>query len=289
MTCFAPITGYYAKHQNENGKRNLVFATTQSNSGVPLKIPCGQCIGCKLERSRQWGMRCVHEAQLYDENIFVTLTYDDEHLPQNNGLVPRDLTLFMKKLRKQKGAGVRFFACGEYGEQTRRPHYHALLFNCGFRDKKYYKAAKRGEPLYTSATLQKIWDKGLATIGEVNFDTAVYVARYATKQLTGVLIMSDILPEFGRMSRRPGIGTEWFNKYQKQTYDHDSIVINHVETKPPKFYDKKLEALDSDQLNRIKKKRTRGIHRHLKNNTPERLAVREKVARAKLQLKGSKL
>ena len=129
MACYQPLKGYYSKSRNPNGKRNVVFNPQMGYRDRPVTVPCGQCIGCRLERSRQWAIRCYHEASMYERNSFVTLTYDDESLPLGGTLVFRDFQLFMKRLRKQYGAGIRFYACGEYGEKFGRPHYHVCLFN----------------------------------------------------------------------------------------------------------------------------------------------------------------
>lgn len=292
MPCYAPVSGFYAKDKNPNGKRNLVFKKEKSHSGIPVRIPCGRCIGCKLEKSRQWAMRCVHETQLHQDNIFVTLTYDEKHLPENGTLVPRHLQLFLKRLRKQTKLKLRFYASGEYGEEKNRPHYHAIIFGCDFNDKKLYKYGKHGDPVYTSATLHKIWTAGQATIGQVTFESAAYVARYTTKKITGDKAephYNGRHPEFGRMSRRPGIGAEWFKKYGEQTYKHDNVIMRGQKVRPPKYYDKELEKLDNKRLLELKKKRTRAAIKFLKEQTPERRRVRETVAEARLQMKGNTL
>ena len=144
MPCFGPLVAYYAAEVSESGKRRLVFDKRHSHSGVKIQLPCGQCIGCRLERSRQWAIRCMHEKSLYSLSSFLTLTYDDDHLPPNGTLVKRDFQLFMKRLRWEMGDGIRFFACGEYGDGNLRPHYHALLFNVDFPDKRKCGVGKNG-------------------------------------------------------------------------------------------------------------------------------------------------
>lgn len=231
----------------------------------------------------------MHETQMHKQNTFVTLTYDDKHLPENGSLVPKHLQKFLKRLRKQTKLKLRFYASGEYGEEKQRPHYHLIIFGCDFEDKQFYKYGKTGLPVYTSATLHKIWTAGQATIGNVTFESAAYVARYTCKKITGDKAAEHYKgkePEFGRMSRRPGIGAEWFNKYKEQTINHDNVIVNGKKVKPPKFYDKRI---DEETLAMLKKKRTRNAHRHLKENTPERRRVRERVAIAQLKLKGNQL
>lgn len=148
-----------------------------------MKIPCGKCPGCKLEQSRQWAVRCLHEKRLHTESCFVTLTYDDAHLPPGNTLVKADLQNFLKRLRHDTGPGLRFFACGEYGSKTLRPHYHLLLLNSDFADKKLIKSGSAYN-LYGSARLSKLWPFGHHALGDVTFESAAYVARYCMKKKT---------------------------------------------------------------------------------------------------------
>lgn len=298
MPCYAPLTGYYSRERTATGKRGIVFKVDLSFSGIPIRLPCGQCVGCRLEHSRQWAMRCMHEKQLHASSCFVTLTYDNECLPDGASLRRRDFQLFMKRLRKARGAGVRFYGCGEYGETTNRPHYHAILFNCDFEDRKFYKNNKAGDPLYTSAELSRLWPLGLCTFGAVTFDSAAYVARYIMKKITGDMAekhytkvneygeIFDMVPEFQMMSRRPGIGREWFNKFGLQSYKWDAVIMNGMEVRPPRYYDGLYEHVDSAHLAKLKVKRRRKAAKGLRDNTPERRRVRETVANARLALKG---
>ena len=178
MPCFSPLKGFRAVGGG------IVFARS-SSMGLPMSVPCGRCIGCRLEHSRQWAVRCMHEASLYEDNCFITLTYANEYLPPGGSLRKRDFQLFMKRLRKRFSDGViRFYHCGEYGENTFRPHYHALLFNFDFVDKTLW--SLRGEhKVYRSAVLEDLWPSGQSEIGSVSFESAAYVARYITKKVTG--------------------------------------------------------------------------------------------------------
>ena len=171
MACFYPLTAYRSKNANEDtGRRPLVFKSGDSIDGVEIKLPCGRCIGCRLEYSRQWAIRCVHEAQLYDENAFLTLTYDQEHCPEDYSVSVREIQTFMKRLRKQTGIKLRFLACGEYGEKFSRPHYHFLIFGYGFPDKYLDKMTDAGELLYRSPLLESVWKKGRSLPGIVTED-----------------------------------------------------------------------------------------------------------------------
>lgn len=236
--CTKPITGYYSRSVNPSGKRSIVFNSSEGFNDRPLQIPCGQCIECRLERSRQWAMRCVAEASLWTDNIFLTLTYDDFHLPVNFSLVKRDLQLFFKRLRKEYGSGIRYFAAGEYGDKSQRPHYHAIIFN--FKPYDGENVHLSGRPLYISRTLARIWPYGFHSYGDVTFESAAYVARYCLKKLTGPLAENYGLrePEFALMSRRPGIGSGWFDKYYKDVYPGDRFIIRDGQVmNPPRYFD----------------------------------------------------
>ncbi|WP_445772211.1 rolling circle replication-associated protein [Rheinheimera sp.] len=283
MACFHPLTGF----RGPGGK--LVHSRSQSTTHTTMTVPCGQCIGCRLDRSKMWAARCIHEASLHPQNCFITLTYDDDHLPEGGTLVTQHFQKFMKRLRKRCGAGIRFYHCGEYGDQGGRPHYHALIFNYDFPDKKLWKKNK-DYPLYTSELLQSLWTFGFSTIGALTYDTAAYTARYIMKKINGPKQkehyqrtnpqtgeINQIKPEYITMSRRPGIGTGWFKKYQKELWPDDFIVIKHHEHKMPRFYDRLFEVENPKQMEVIKKARRNRAKKHEKNNTPERLAVRKKV------------
>jgi len=289
--------------------KRLVFDKRKSHSGVAITVPCGQCVGCRLERSRQWAMRCLHEKQLHRHNCFVTLTYDNDHLPEGGSLVKRDLQLFMKRLRERFGAGIRFYACGEYGDETSRPHYHALLFNHDFSDRKLVRESKSKNSLFSSKECDLVWGQGNAIIGDVTFDSAAYVARYIMKKITGddaaehySRVSPDgrvysVLPEFTVMSRRPGIGLGWFEKYGSHVYELDSVVINGREVRPPRYYDTKFEVsadnvvvggLRGTRLDDIKAGRRDAAARMRSDNTRGyhgRLSVKERVTLAALSQK----
>lgn len=275
------------------GWTNHALKASIPESPTPLNVPCGQCVGCRLERSRQWAVRCVHEASLWDDNCFLTLTYSDEFLPPDRSLNHRDFQLFMKRLRKFFGANVRFYMCGEYGEQFGRPHFHVLLFNCDFLDKKFH-TKRNGNAVYTSRTVERLWPYGFHEIGDVTFQSAGYVARYVMKKITGAMADDHYMivdpstgeigsrkPEYNCMSRRPGIGKGWFDKFKDDIYPSDYTVMNGSRMKLPRYYDYHFELLSPDEMARIKRNRRVDAKARIDNNTPERLAVREQVAAAK--------
>lgn len=210
---------------------------------MELQIPCGQCIGCRLERSREWALRITQEATLHEKSSFLTLTYSDRNLPTHHSLRKKDLQDFFKRLRFFSELKLRYYACGEYGTQTLRPHYHICLFGEDFSsDRKLYKKTPEGFPLYNSQSLSDRWPFGHAVIGDLTFETAAYTARYVTKKITGEKASEHYglrEPEFSLMSRRPGIGTDWAKKNlidleRGLCYSHGSLH------KIPKFYQKQI-------------------------------------------------
>lgn len=286
MACYHPIQAY----QPDSGG-SLIFAPRPHHR--ELTIPCGQCIGCRLERSRQWAIRCVHESQLHDSNVFITLTYSDDHLPHPPSLNYRHYQLFMKRLRKIK-PGVRFFMCGEYGSETSRPHYHACLFNCFFEDREFVSKRPIGS-IYRSSTLEALWPHGFSSIGDLTFESAAYVARYCCKKVTGPSAdehytrfdpytgeIYTLTPEFGRMSLKPGIGALWYERYSSDVFPHDSVVVRGCEMKPPRYYDNFLKSSPSLEFDEIQFLRYQRAQKVAHDNTPERLHTRELVANARL-------
>lgn len=261
-----------------------------------LQIPCGQCVGCRLERSRQWAMRCLHESSLHEENCFITLTYNDENLPSDLSLNYKHFQDFMKRFRKAFGPDIRFYMCGEYGEKFDRPHFHACIFGFDFDDKQLFFTSPSGAKVYRSAKLEKLWKYGYSSIGDVTFESAAYVARYIMKKQTGqdaerryemtCLETGEIVkrkPEFNNMSRRPGIASDWFDKFSSDVYPHDFVVVNGKRCRPPKYYDRKLARLNPDLFEEIATSREKLASLRSDNNTPERLAVREEVVNLKVQ------
>ncbi len=298
MSCYHPLKGYKSKNLTEKGNRKLVFKPQQAFTDLSLEVPCGQCIGCRLERSRQWAVRIMHESKLYDDNCFLTLTYNDKNLPADGGLNVVHFQKFMKRLRKKYAPKkIRFYHAGEYGDDNGRPHYHACLFNINFQDKTLWKKHEGGS-IFISDELDNTWQKGFATIGELTFNSAAYVARYITKKQNGAYAkfyyesvnrntgeIIQIKPEYSTMSRRPGIGKAFFDEFKEEIYPDDFIIINGQKTKPPKFYDKQYELINEDAYGKIKDSRIRKSADQKENQTWERLKVREACARSRLSLK----
>lgn len=236
-------------------------------------------------------MRCVHESKLWKDNCFITLTYNDENLPERGQLTYKHFVLFMKRLRKEK-QNIRFYMAGEYGTQNDRPHYHAILFNWDWKDKKYYKTTGSGEKIYTSQHLEKLWPHGFSSTGAATFESAAYIARYCMQKITGEAAIEHykrydyageytLNEEFNQASRKPGLGGDWFKFYKDDMYTNDYVIMNGVKTNVPKFYDKLMKRRDPDKMQEFKEEREWRGYQNREDNTPERLLVKEQVAIAK--------
>ena len=263
---------------------------------MPVTVPCGQCIGCRIDRSKEWAVRCYHEASLHENNCFITLTYSDAFLPIDLSCDYSVFQLFMKRLRKKYKAGIRFFHCGEYGDDNGRPHYHALLFNHDFSDRTLW-SENNGKPCYRSAELEELWPYGFSTVQDVNFAAAAYCARYIMKKVNGHAAKDHYVwtdpvtgevherkPEYCQMSLKPGLGLTWYKAYRDDLWPDDFCVIEGKKYKIPKYYLLQLEKDEKCEHQRIKDERQRGLRKHSANNTKERLAVREKCETAKFKL-----
>ena len=279
MPCYKPLQAY----QCADG--SVVFQERRGRDSVrSLLLPCGQCIGCRLERSRQWAMRCMAEAALYEHNSYVTLTYRPEVMPEDGSLRYRDFQLFMKRLRKYYKA--RFFMCGEYGENFGRPHFHAILFNVHFEDRSYFMVSPSGARLYRSQVLELLWPHGFSSIGDVTFESAAYVARYCMKKVTGDNAQywyGEREPEFCHMSLKPGIGARWIDKYLTDVYPSGMMVVNGAECKSPRYFDKRFKKVSDEEFAQLVMRREQLARANYLDNTEARLSVKEQVAAARLR------
>lgn len=291
MPCYNPIVAHQ-KGYKANGKANIVFDSKDSAyEPNALKLPCGHCIGCLLRRAQQWAIRCVHESKTHEKSCFITLTYSDKNLPENRSISPYDFQCFVKRLRKAlKDQKIRYFHCGEYGKKLSRPHYHAIIFGYDFPDRMLY----RESPFrwYRSKELEKLWTKGFSTVADLTESSAAYVARYTLKKVYGDEAANHYKgrhAEYITMSRRPGIGREWYNRFKSDIYPAGVYVNNGVKIAPPKYYDKLYEAEEPEIMKRIKSNRQaqqknnivvdviEGKLRNISNNDTFRLAVRERI------------
>lgn len=267
-----------------------------SFGGEHVSLPCGNCMPCRLERSRQWALRCVHESKMFEFNCFITLTYDPAFLPEGGTLVRKHPQDFLKRLRERFDGidavmidgelrkPIRYYGCGEYGEEGDRPHYHLCLFNFDFSDRKFF-SRRDGFNYYTSEVLREIWGFGNVTVCDFSFETAAYVARYCTKKINGSLAESHYagrLPEFPMMSNRPGIGRLWLDKFgDSDVFPHDECIARGHPCKPPRYYDKIREKRDPVGFALVKEERKRVGLERAADNTYDRLATKLKCMRAR--------
>lgn len=299
------ITSYDTKYlvRNKNGDWISAKESISSDMFNPkikefIEIPCGKCIGCRLHYSAQWAQRCMLEAGRHEKNCFITLTYDNKHIPEcnpicdDNGLViasspyhplkKSDFQEFMKRFRqrlvddykrehkdwkKEELPRIRFFACGEYGseENTKRPHYHAIIFGYNFDSDRYiFRKNFRGDTLYRSDLLESLWTYGISTVAECSFDTCAYVARYILKKQygKGASIYEDlnIPPEFTVMSRRPGIARDYYEENKDKIYEYQEIFIadknkGSLKLRPSKYYDRLYDVDYPERMKEIKEER----------------------------------
>lgn len=309
MICNYPLTriedntgkvsfhGSYVKDMDATQEWITKLSNSKNIKSVKM-IPCGQCISCRLNKSRDWANRIMMECKEWKFNYFVTLTYEDQYLPikrcynDETGEIITGFTLDKKDLekfnhdlrqywiRKYNHQGIRYYECGEYGSQNLRPHYHCIIFNLPYLDDlKVYRKTEVGDILYTSETLSKIWKKGYVVIGEVTYESASYVARYVMKKKFGkeadayYQSMAKI-PEFTTMSRMPGIGRNYYEANKSTIYATDEIFIQGkkgiVGVKPSKYFDRLYEQDEPEDYKRIKRERN-------KKNTLNTKLLKDKV------------
>lgn len=299
MACYSPVTAYRSRSRNPSGLRGLVFNPSAGFVDLKVKLPCGGCIGCRLDAASDWQTRIVHEAKLHQENSFITLTYSDEKIPVGGTVSKDDCQKFMKRLRKAlEPKQIRFFLVAEYGDHTQRPHYHAIIFGHAFLDdRKPHKKTKKGHQLYISKTLDDCWSLGNTYVGNLSPESAGYTARYAMKKITGEQAAEHyeridpftgelylVSPEFALMSRRPGIGSDFYDRYNGEIFRSDKIIISGKEKPVPKYYSRKLKASNPERYEEIRLQRIKRAEAQAHNNTPDRLTVREEVKKSKVKL-----
>lgn len=205
-------------------------------------VDCGQCMACRLNYARMWAIRIMCEAKMHTEMCFLTLTYDDAHLPRPPSVIKRDLQLFFKRLRKK--AEIRYYAAGEYGDKYERPHYHVALFGVPidsllFLNRRYDPKKK------VWFAYMKEWPFGHVAVGRLTEDSANYVARYITKKVKGKGSKSyykekGLEPEFCLMSRNPGIGLEFVQAYYNFLKNNKFLIFKGKKVALPRYFFEKV-------------------------------------------------
>lgn len=300
MTCFTPAKAW----QLETGR--VVFAE-RGNIAREITLPCGQCVGCRKQRAQDWAVRITHESQMHRYSWFVTFTYDESHVPENQSLDYRHFQLFLKRLRKSRKTPLRFFVAGEYGERTLRPHFHACLFGVHFPDMVNYRKSPSGFQLWKSAELDALWGLGFCSIGYLSVDSAQYCAGYINKKIiasekspskarqhyarvnpaTGEV--HYVKPEFAVMSRNPGIGKPWFDKYKADCLPRDYCVIDGKKLQVPRYYSQLFKACNPFGAVDLELDRADKLNESAPDRTPPRMHARHLVAIAKSKLGARKL
>ncbi len=296
MPCFTPLKGY--KDPTSGG---LTF--NKKGTAQTLEVACGQCLGCRIDHRIMWAIRIIHESYLHLDNYgnsWLTLTYRDpdectdeqykkkQYIPLDYSLRPSDVSKFIRALRKENAQKIRYFYCGEYGDENQRPHYHVCLFNHTFQDQILWKDVE-GFYTYTSPSLEKLWPHGFSTVAELNFATASYTAGYAAKKITGKKAADHylrcdehgeaywLLPEYIRMStgrNKPcGLGAKFYEKFHTDIFPSDVCPVPGHGTvqKVPRYYQNILESSDPTTLELVKSLRRSFIESHAADFTPERL------------------
>lgn len=310
MPCTHPLQGIFfpiIKKSGEPGRKFKVVPQLMERFRKGLLMPksdeyteyganpCGNCIGCRLEKSRQIGLRCLHESKMYEDNCFVTLTYSQESLermcPLTDGgysLVRKHTQDFMKRLRARfDDRKLKVYGCGEYGGKFQRPHYHLCIFNLDFLDKqKFCKIHNFWH--YNSPILSDLWPFGFATVTDFSFDTACYTARYCTKKINGKKADDHYkgrIPEFPIYpTRSGGIGKTWFDKFARtDIFPHDTCIVNGHECKTPRYYDKLREREDPQGFAQAKELRALAAKERESDNTHARLLVKEKCINVRMK------
>jgi hypothetical protein len=315
MPCYKP----YEAFRLRSGE--IVFNESKYKRFIDKKIqlPCRQCIGCRLAYSAEWANRITAESKLYPQNAFITLTYAPEHLPENANLEKAHYQKFMKDLRYYaqgsvpvpllddgtKENSIRYFMCGEYGDQGNRPHYHACLLNYQFPDLRLKSQNKLGQKTYTSKLLEKIWGKGFVTTAELTAESAAYVARYVVKKYKGKSADKHYscvdpetgecfqkVPEYATMSRRVAIGIPALDKWKTDYYPVDKMRSrkrsgDYLVTKPPRIFDTYMKKENEHLMAQVKLKREEKITelylRDPHEFSAERLATKEFVHQERIK------
>lgn len=269
---------------------NFVWERKPANgiAGKKMPVPCGTCILCRVEQTRQNAVLILHEAKMHDEACMITLTYSDENIPPNGSLQYADVQKLWKRLRKA-GKKFRYFAVGEYGDKTNRPHYHACVFGLSWTENRII---TQQDPLkWVSPELNAEWGLGYTDIVPLSFTTAAYAASYVQKKLTEKKPYVNLDQETGEIIfleqpkayRSESLGKTWWEKHHQQTIDHDHIIINGIRQKPPKKYDEWLKEKNPTELERIKRTRKQKARQNIKN--PGELRARAKNAHARINAK----
>lgn len=295
MACTSPKTVSFDRHG-----RVSYSALNWDKQYAPFKLPCGKCLACRLDYAKQWAVRCVHESAMHEKNSFITLTYSDENL-KSPKLDYTDFQKFMKKLRKTQDAPIGVFVTGEYGERNKRPHWHAIFFGYRPADLLDHSTTDRGDLVYTSATIDRLWGKNdpalrPSIIGDVTIESAGYTARYAAKKLVHRDEVEQYEP-ISKKSSKHAIGKKWLEKNYKDIFDLGRLrLANGVSSQIPRYYERWFKDNHPESwllyvterksiLNQVAQERAEAEHAEWLTNYHERRDVGKERPRTQLEIK----
>ncbi len=307
MPCVKPLNGYVAENGGWQGIK------PDDRAPIKMRVPCGQCLGCRIDRRKQWGARIMHEASEYRDNSFLTLTYRDKiqcnkhqlkhgfHMPESGSLVKSHHQKFMKRLRHHyPDRRIRYYQCGEYGDETNRPHYHSCLFNLSFHDEQLY-SQNHGNPLFTSETLENLWGYGFATVGDLTYESAQYVAGYVLAKVTGARADDHyhridergnsywLQPEYATMStgakKGDGIGAAWFKTYHEDVFPDQDMPVPGVGIVRgiPRYYGDLYADISPAGMAEVTKLRKQFAASHPERYTQQALDSQHKIYKANIK------
>jgi len=286
MTCYRPqyaVLNFCSKEQKFK-KPKIIYPSSVADSGEryflrhrptthpvykEVNLPCGVCFGCRMDNSRMWSLRMMHQAKFSSSSYFVTLTYSPEHMPLHGDLNYDHLQDFWKKARHsfQGSEQLRYFACGEYGDQSLRPHYHFAGFDWNIKDLRLFKNTDHGS-YFLSDDLASCWGFGHVIVAPLEYQSAAYVARYVTKKMRGKNLrfladeyadpVTGEVPSYKveRAFQSQGLGLKWYQANQQEVWDLDGCLYdNKYMVSPPRYYFKQLEKADPEKAAAIKHKR----------------------------------
>lgn len=256
MPCFFPVPTYRCRRTDVLSHNPHAFPDP-----ILGKRKCWYCLGCRLDRSRGWGIRCMHEAGEYELNSFLTLTYDDANLEKvRHSLSLEEITGFLHRYRKvvwrKHKRRFRFYYCGEYGEERKRPHYHVLIF--GHRPDDLVRLPRKGLPLFKSDEVFSAWKRGFVSVGDVTYESAAYCAQYVSKKRYGkdadaFYKSLGLVPEFSHQSKQAGgLGYRWIMRHMSEVYSSDEVILRGKPMRPPPYYDRIFERVDAEGYAKLK-------------------------------------
>ena len=294
MGCNYPRYAWYGPRNPETGKLKPVFHEEASTMLGSFELPCGKCAGCKAQYRQDWSTRCYCEAKARETSCMINLTYKTNHFPGGKPHVSKeDIRGFIKRLRRavdrrKPGTRISYLVVSEYGPKTGRPHYHGIIFGWEFPDIELDpEPTQKGNRMFKSELCERIWKKGRCRIGTADTgEAAKYCMDYLGKESSQWIGVDGRPDQFKMQSTCPAIGRTYYERWGKDIYPDDFIVIDGIKTPVPRVFDKWYEEDDPEGYARIKRKRNaEAIRRADRENRPERRKAREVIMKQKAERK----